>query len=228
MAARTAFDVELARRLIDRRRSTPGAALPILHDLQNQFGYIDDAAVPLLADALNISKAEVLGVVSFYHDFRRSPVDGRVLKMCRAESCQATGCEDLVAHLESRHGIVADDPEAERGSPRRDRLLSRQLRAFALRRCSTASRLAASIAARLDAIVAGAKGLGAVSARVFVPADSAALSVGADASGRRSGARGAAARHRALDRANRLARPFLAGAAGRSRDARKAASATGR
>jgi formate dehydrogenase subunit gamma len=115
MAATTAFDVELARKLIDCRRSTPGAALPILHDLQNKFGYIDSDAVPLLADALNISKAEVLGVVSFYHDFRRGPVDGRVLKMCRAESCQAMGCEDLVAHLESRHGIVADDPETGAG-----------------------------------------------------------------------------------------------------------------
>ena len=115
MAARAAFDVDLARKLIDRRRSTPGAALPILHDIQDLFGYIDDGAVPLLADALNISRAEVLGVVSFYHDFRRSPVGGRVLKMCRAESCQATGCEDLVAHLESRYGIVADDPETGAG-----------------------------------------------------------------------------------------------------------------
>jgi formate dehydrogenase subunit gamma len=111
MAARAAFDIELARELIDRRRSMPGAALPILHDLQHQFGYIDAAAVALLADALNLSKAEALGVVSFYHDFRRSPVSGRILKMCRAESCQAMGCEDLVAHLESRHGVVPDDPE---------------------------------------------------------------------------------------------------------------------
>jgi formate dehydrogenase subunit gamma len=82
--------------------------LPILHDLQEQFGYIDDRAIPLLADALNISRAETLGVISFYHDFRRSPVDGRVLKLCRAESCQAMGCEELVAHLEARHGITAD------------------------------------------------------------------------------------------------------------------------
>ena len=51
--------------------------LPILHDLQERFGYIDDAAIPLIADALNISRAETLGVVSFYHDFRRAPVDGR-------------------------------------------------------------------------------------------------------------------------------------------------------
>ena len=115
MAAPAAFDIEFARKLIDRWRSTPGAALPMLHDLQHHFGYIDDGAVPLLADALNVSRAEVLGVVSFYHDFRRSPVEGRILKMCRAESCQATGCEDLVAHLETRHGIVPDDPRASGG-----------------------------------------------------------------------------------------------------------------
>src|SRR5579863_9900852 len=108
MAGQTAFDVELARALIDRGRSRPGAALPILHDLQNQFGYIDDAAIPLIADALNISRAEALGVVSFYHDFRRSPVDGRVLKLCRAESCQAMGCEELVSHLAVRHGVTVD------------------------------------------------------------------------------------------------------------------------
>jgi formate dehydrogenase subunit gamma len=111
MAAKAAFDAELARELIERWRATPGAALPVLHDLQHQFGYIDDAAIALMAEALNISRAEALGVVSFYHDFRRAPVDGRVMKLCRAESCQAMGCEDLVAHLEARHGLKADDPD---------------------------------------------------------------------------------------------------------------------
>ena len=114
MAAKAAFDAELARAVIDRRRSTPGAALPILHDLQHQFGYIDNAAVALVADALNISKAEALGVVSFYHDFRRSPSNGLVLKLCRAESCQAMGCEDLVSHLAVRHGVTIDG--ADEGS----------------------------------------------------------------------------------------------------------------
>lgn len=108
MSGRTAFDVDLARTLIDRKRTMPGATLPILHDLLEQFGYIDDGAIPLIADALNISKAEALGVVSFYHDFRRSPVDGQVLKLCRAESCQAMGCEDLVSHLAVSHGITVD------------------------------------------------------------------------------------------------------------------------
>jgi len=93
----------------------PGATLPILHDLMEQFGYIDDAAIPLIAEALSISRAEALGVVSFYHDFRRSPVSGRVLKLCRAESCQATGCEDLVSHLAVRHGVTVDGVEEGSG-----------------------------------------------------------------------------------------------------------------
>ena len=109
MAARAAFDANLAKRLIDRKRSLPGAALPILHDLQHEFGYIDDAAIALMAEALNISKAEALGVVSFYHDFRRAPVNGKSLRLCRAESCQSMGCEDLVAHLKTRHGINVDE-----------------------------------------------------------------------------------------------------------------------
>ena len=110
MTAATAFDTTLARQIIERKRSTPGAALPILHDLQHEFGYIDDHAIPLVAEALNISKAEALGVVSFYPDFRRQPAEGRVMKLCRAESCQAMGCEDLVAHLDARHGIAPDQP----------------------------------------------------------------------------------------------------------------------
>ncbi len=109
MSGRMAFDVDLARTLIDRKRDMPGATLPILHDLQEQFGYIDDRVVPLVADALNISRAETLGVISFYHDFRRAPVDGRVLKLCRAESCQSMGCEDLVSHLAARHGVKVDE-----------------------------------------------------------------------------------------------------------------------
>jgi formate dehydrogenase subunit gamma len=111
VSGRMAFDLSLAQALIDRKRGAPGATLPILHDLQEQFGYIDDAAIPLIADALNISRAETLGVISFYHDFRRAPLDGRVLKLCRAESCQSMGCEDLVSHLELRHGIKVDDED---------------------------------------------------------------------------------------------------------------------
>ena len=84
---------------------TATALLPILHALQDAFGYIDRAAVPLIAEALNISKAEVHGVVTFYHDFRDAPAGRHVLKICRAESCQAMGVERVVEHLASRHGL---------------------------------------------------------------------------------------------------------------------------
>ncbi len=97
-----------AKALIDARRHEKGAMVPILHDLMHRFGYIDEAAIPLIASALNVSKAETVGVISFYHDFRRTPAEGPVLKICRAESCQAAGCEDLVDHLERRHGLIAD------------------------------------------------------------------------------------------------------------------------
>jgi formate dehydrogenase subunit gamma len=94
------------------KSAEPGAALPILHALQDCFGYIDDAAIPEIAEALNLSRAEVLGVVSFYHDFRRAPVGGASLQLCRAESCQALGCEDLVAYLDEAHGLAVDDAGA--------------------------------------------------------------------------------------------------------------------
>jgi formate dehydrogenase subunit gamma len=108
MMAQAQWSESEAKALIDARAHEKGAMLPILHDLMERFGYIDDDAIPLIAAALNVSKAETVGVVSFYHDFRRAPAEGPVLKLCRAESCQAAGCEDLVAHLEARHGLVAD------------------------------------------------------------------------------------------------------------------------
>jgi formate dehydrogenase subunit gamma len=111
MTGRSPWDADEARGLIAARKSQPGAMLPILHDLLDRYGYIDDAAIPLLASALNVSKAETLGVVSFYHDFRRSPVEGALMQLCRAESCQAAGCEDLVAHLRDRHGLAVDAHE---------------------------------------------------------------------------------------------------------------------
>lgn len=108
MIRRLAWDEELASRLIDERKSADGALMLILHALQETFGYIDRAAIAPIAEALNLSKAEVHGVVSFYHDFRAAPARGRVLKLCRAESCQATGCEDLVDHLRNVHGLTPD------------------------------------------------------------------------------------------------------------------------
>lgn len=68
-----------------------GMLLPWLHALQDEFGFIDDGIVPLVADALNLSRADVHGVVTFYHDFRRRPAGAHVIRLCRAEACQARG-----------------------------------------------------------------------------------------------------------------------------------------
>ncbi|MCC6947598.1 MAG: formate dehydrogenase subunit gamma [Bradyrhizobiaceae bacterium] len=90
-----------------------GAALPILHALQETFGCVPEAAVPMVAHALNLSRAEVYGVVTFYHDFRREPAGKHVLKLCRAEACQSCGCDDLVEHAERRLGVKLGQTSAD-------------------------------------------------------------------------------------------------------------------
>jgi formate dehydrogenase subunit gamma len=99
------FDADLARQVIAKRAHLEGALLPILHGLQETFGWVPDAAVPLVADALNLSRAEVHGVLTFYHDFRRGPPGRHVLKVCRAEACQAMGADALAAHAGARLGV---------------------------------------------------------------------------------------------------------------------------
>lgn len=99
------WNPDRAKTKIQELQHLPGALLPILHALQEEFGYIDEAATPIIADALNISRAEVHGVISFYHDFRHAPAGRHVLKICRAESCQSMGCDALIDHVEKRAGV---------------------------------------------------------------------------------------------------------------------------
>lgn len=82
-----------------------GPLLPMLHGLQAQFGYVPQAAVELIAEALNLSKAEVHGVISFYHDFRKAPAGRHVVKICRAEACQAVGGEALGEAVLAKLGL---------------------------------------------------------------------------------------------------------------------------
>jgi formate dehydrogenase subunit gamma len=82
-----------------------GAMLPILHDLQAAFGFIPEPAIPLVAVALNLSRAEVHGVVSFYHDFRHHPPGRHVLKICRAEACQSMGGDAIGARARAKLGV---------------------------------------------------------------------------------------------------------------------------
>ena len=94
-----------AQEIITAHAGTDGAMLPILHALQAAFGHVPEAAIPLIAETLNLSRAEVHGVVTFYHDFRRQLPGRHVLKLCRAEACQATGGDALAAHAKGRLGI---------------------------------------------------------------------------------------------------------------------------
>ena len=107
------FDDGPARAILAAKSTLPGALLPILHDLQAEYGHVPDAVVPLVAEALNLSRAEVHGVLTFYHDFRRAPAGRHVLKLCRAEACQSMGHEALLAHVRTALGIDFHETTAD-------------------------------------------------------------------------------------------------------------------
>jgi formate dehydrogenase subunit gamma len=95
-----------AEAIIASHAGEEGATLPILHDLQAAFGFVPAEAVPLVARSLNLTRAEVHGVVTFYHEYRRHPPGRHVLRLCRAEACQALGCETVADHVRARLNIA--------------------------------------------------------------------------------------------------------------------------
>jgi formate dehydrogenase subunit gamma len=105
MAGNEMWSAERASEIIAEHQELEGATLPILHALQHAFGYVDQEAVPLIANALNLSKAEIFGTISFYHDFRNAPAGRHVLKLCRAEACQSMGGVALHQHCKSHLGV---------------------------------------------------------------------------------------------------------------------------
>ena len=98
IAARTA-------EIVAEMRGLEGSLLPILHGIQEEFGYVPREALPVIAEALNISRAEVYGVVSFYHDYRSQPAGRHVLKLCQAEACQSMGSDRIAAQVKLALGI---------------------------------------------------------------------------------------------------------------------------
>jgi formate dehydrogenase subunit gamma len=100
------WDAARSAEIIAEQAHLEGATLVILHALQEAFGYVPEPAIPMIAAALNLSRAEVHGVFTFYHDFRRRPAGQHVLKLCRAEACQAAGGDALAARAEARLGIA--------------------------------------------------------------------------------------------------------------------------
>jgi len=108
------WDAAHAEAIVRAHAAQPGALLPVLHALQREFGYVDRESVAIVAEVLNISRAEVVGTISFYHDFREVPPGRHVLQMCRAEACQAMGAEALIAHAESWLGARLGETTADR------------------------------------------------------------------------------------------------------------------
>jgi formate dehydrogenase subunit gamma len=103
------LDLGKAHAIAVAHRDMPGALLPILHAIQAEFGYVPEAVEPVIAEVLNVTRAEVHGVVSFYHDFRRAPAGTHVLRLCRAEACQAAGGEALARRAEAALGIASGE-----------------------------------------------------------------------------------------------------------------------
>ena len=101
------------RAVIDERRDLPGALLPVLHGIQDALGYVPDDAVALIAHELNLSRAEVHGVISFYHHFRTHQPGRHTVSICRAEACQALGARALEAHAKKTLGVDFHETTAD-------------------------------------------------------------------------------------------------------------------
>ena len=102
-------DLKVVRDLVAQAPTEPDKLLPLLHDVQKRLGYVPKAAIQLIAKALNLSRAEVHGVVSFYHDFHEEPTADHVVQLCMAEACQAVGCRSLAAHVQETLGLGFHD-----------------------------------------------------------------------------------------------------------------------
>src|SRR5882757_3045263 len=133
-----------------------GPTIVILHALQEAFGYVPEPAIPMIAQALNLTRAEVHGVFTFYHDFRHQPAGKHVLKLCRAEACQAAGGDALAARAEAKLGISLGNTTAD------DRVTLEPI--YCLGLCATApsamldGRVVGRLnEARIDALVAEAQ-----------------------------------------------------------------------
>jgi formate dehydrogenase subunit gamma len=113
MSAYEWWSPERASEIISQHSGKDGPLLPVLQALQEAFGSVPEAAVVMVAEALNLSRAEVHGVVTFYHDFRREPAGRRILKLCRAEACQAAGGDALAERAEARLGAAMGTTAAD-------------------------------------------------------------------------------------------------------------------
>ncbi len=113
MSRHEPWSADRTRAICAEHKALEGPLMPILHAAMHAFGHVPEEAVPVIAHELNLSRAEVHGVVTFYHDFRRALPGQHVLKMCRAEACQSMGCETLVQRAEDRLGVACGNTSAD-------------------------------------------------------------------------------------------------------------------
>lgn len=140
---------------IAKHASREGAALPILHAVQEELGYIPETALPLVANALNITRAEIYGIATFYHDFHLEPRGEVTVTLCRAEACQARGGTALAEHAKSRLGLDWGQTSAD------GRVTLEQTFCLGLCACAPSGMIGGTLAGRLtperlDALLAEA------------------------------------------------------------------------
>ena len=107
------YDRNIAAEIIHRFDAKPEMLVQILHAFVERYTFISEEAIRQIAEAVNLSRAEVHGVVSFYHDFRTEPAGKRVIKICQAESCQAMGSRELTAHAEKKTGLALGETSSD-------------------------------------------------------------------------------------------------------------------
>ncbi|WP_127090736.1 formate dehydrogenase subunit gamma [Aquabacter cavernae] len=138
------WSAERASQIIETHRDMAGAAMPILHAIQEAFGFVPEPVVPMIAESLNLSRAEVHGVVTFYHDFRREPPGRHVIKLCAAEACQSMGSDALSDYAQERLGLEMGETSAD------GRVTLEPIFCLGLCACAPAAMIDGRLVGRLD------------------------------------------------------------------------------
>lgn len=131
--------------ILKRHQGIDGALLPVLHDVQAAFGHVPPEVLPQIATGLGLSQSEVHGVVTFYHDFRQSPAGRHVVKLCRAEACQAMGADRIAQRAQDRLGIGWHETTAD------NRVTLEPVFCLGLCACGPAAMVDGRLVGRLDA-----------------------------------------------------------------------------
>ena len=111
----TKYDASIAAEIINKYEARPEMLVQILHGFVERYGFVGDEAIRQIANELNLSRAEVHGVVSFYHDFRTEPPGEHIVKICQAEACQAMGSRALTSHAEEKLGVALNNTRSDGG-----------------------------------------------------------------------------------------------------------------